>query len=108
MTSLCYPYGAGITCVCDEPGRIYKCFPDLKSELASHASTKPRPNTASLADTLAGLDPDTVDRRSALVVTSTELSPEIQCTSNGKQVTPGPLCQETLSIQVFLSNFKLV
>ena len=70
MTSLCYPYGAGITCVCDEPGRIYKCFPDLKSELASHASTKPRPNTASLADTLAGLDPDTVDRRSALVVTS--------------------------------------
>ena len=67
MTSLCYPYGAGITCVCDEPGRIYKCFPDLKSELASHASTKPRPNTASLADTLAGLDPDTVDRRSALV-----------------------------------------
>ena len=31
MASLCYPYGSGITCVCDE-GRIYKCFPDLKSE----------------------------------------------------------------------------
>ena len=79
MTSLCYPYGAGITCVCDEPGRIYKCFPDLKSELASHASTKPRPNTASLADTLAGLDPDTVDRRSASVTSpqSTIQSPTV-------------------------------
>ena len=32
MTSLCYPYGSGITCVCDEPGRIYKCFPDIKSD----------------------------------------------------------------------------
>ena len=36
MTSLCYPYGSGITCVCDE-GKIYKCFPDLKS----HSSTSP-------------------------------------------------------------------
>ena len=31
MASLCYPYGSGITCVCDD-GRIYKCFPDLKSD----------------------------------------------------------------------------
>ena len=84
MTSLCYPYGAGITCVCDEPGRIYKCFPDLKSELASHASTKPRPNTASLADTLAGLDPDTVDRRSALVT-----SHDPQSTKQSRTVTVG-------------------
>ena len=37
MTSLCYPYGSGITCVCDEPGRIYKCFPDIKSD-SSHGS----------------------------------------------------------------------
>ena len=22
----------GITCVCDDSGRIYKCFPELKSE----------------------------------------------------------------------------
>jgi hypothetical protein len=26
---LCYPYGEGITCVCDGAGRIYKCFPEL-------------------------------------------------------------------------------
>ena len=32
MSSLCYPYGAGITCVCDEGGRIYKCFPEIKAE----------------------------------------------------------------------------
>ena len=32
MSSLCYPYGPGITCVCDDSGRIYKCFPELKSE----------------------------------------------------------------------------
>ena len=31
MATLCYPYGSGITCVCDD-GRIYKCFPDLKSD----------------------------------------------------------------------------
>ena len=85
MTSLCYPYGAGITCVCDEPGRIYKCFPDLKSELASHASTKPRPNTASLADTLAGLDPDTVDRRSALV-TSPQSTIQSQTLTVGQSI----------------------
>ena len=39
MTSLCYPYGSGITCVCDEPGRIYKCFPDIKSDPHSHGSS---------------------------------------------------------------------
>ena len=32
MSALCYPYGAGITCVCDEGGRIYKCFPEIKAE----------------------------------------------------------------------------
>ena len=31
MQSLCYPYGSGITCVCDR-GEIFKCFPDLKSD----------------------------------------------------------------------------
>ena len=29
MATICYPYGSGITCVCDGPN-IYKCFPDLK------------------------------------------------------------------------------
>jgi hypothetical protein len=29
---LCYPYGEGITCVCDGAGRIYKCFPELGKE----------------------------------------------------------------------------
>ena len=32
MSALCYPYGAGITCVCDEGGHIYKCFPEIKAE----------------------------------------------------------------------------
>ena len=31
MQSLCYPYGSGITCVCDR-GEIFKCFPNLKSD----------------------------------------------------------------------------
>ena len=32
MTSLCYPYGGGITCVCDNLGKIFKCFPHLGEE----------------------------------------------------------------------------
>ena len=32
MSALCYPYGQGITCVCDDGGRIYKCFPEIKSD----------------------------------------------------------------------------
>ena len=34
MSALCYPYGGGITCVCDEVGKIFKCFPDLGVEQA--------------------------------------------------------------------------
>ena len=29
MSTLCYPYGEGITCVCDGGGKVVKCFPDL-------------------------------------------------------------------------------
>ena len=32
MSSLCYPYGGGITCVCDGVGKIFKCFPDLADD----------------------------------------------------------------------------
>ena len=32
MSALCYPYGGGITCVCDGVGKIFKCFPDLGVE----------------------------------------------------------------------------
>ncbi len=26
--SMCYPYGMGVSCICDGRGRIYKCFPN--------------------------------------------------------------------------------
>ncbi len=26
--SMCYPYGVGVSCICDSRGRIYKCFPN--------------------------------------------------------------------------------
>ena len=71
MTSLCYPYGSGITCVCDEPGRIYKCFPDIKQD-----NHKAGSGGGSLGGVMVGantqldslhrklgLDPDTFDRR---------------------------------------------
>lgn len=29
--SMCYPYGMGVSCICDVRGRIYKCFPSLDS-----------------------------------------------------------------------------
>lgn len=31
--SMCYPYGMGVSCICDARGRIYKCFPSHKSVL---------------------------------------------------------------------------
>ena len=37
MATICYPYGSGITCVCDGPN-IYKCFPDLKTSSGDHGS----------------------------------------------------------------------
>jgi len=30
--SLCYPYTAGVVCICDGRGRIYKCFPDASPD----------------------------------------------------------------------------
>ena len=30
MSHLCHPYGALITCVCNQQGGIYKCFPTEK------------------------------------------------------------------------------
>ena len=68
MTSLCYPYGSGITCVCDEPGRIYKCFPDIKSESSSRSGSSggvmvgANTHVAELQNKF-GLDTDTFDRR---------------------------------------------
>ena len=44
MASLCYPYGSGITCVCDD-GRIYKCFPDLKSDAGPPGGQGPGPGS---------------------------------------------------------------
>ena len=29
--SMCYPYGMGVSCICDSRGRIYKCFPSLEA-----------------------------------------------------------------------------
>ncbi len=26
--TMCYPYGVGVSCICDARGRIYKCFPN--------------------------------------------------------------------------------
>ena len=28
---MCYPYGMGVSCICDARGRIYKCFPNLEN-----------------------------------------------------------------------------
>ena len=33
--SMCYPYGMGVSCICDARGRIYKCFPSLDALQAS-------------------------------------------------------------------------
>ena len=40
MSQLCYPYGGGITCVCDEVEKIFKCFPDLEDENKKQKVTK--------------------------------------------------------------------
>jgi len=81
MTSLCYPYGSGITCVCDDSGRIYKCFPDIKGDQSSQKS-----GAGSLGGVMIGantqldslhrklgLDPDTFDRSTEIVLASTFL-----------------------------------
>ena len=59
MSSLCYPYGSGITCVCEE-GKIYKCFPDLKS----HSSPSPEVES----DTNDHLNHRILDRRFVLII----------------------------------------
>ena len=71
MTSLCYPYGAGITCVCDDTTRIYKCFPDIKSDPSSGSSRAGSSGGVLMgANTQMegihkklGIDSDTFDRR---------------------------------------------
>jgi len=40
MSQLCYPYGEGITCVCDGSLRIYKCFPELESDQKQSSNHK--------------------------------------------------------------------
>ena len=75
MQSLCYPYGSGITCVCDR-GEIFKCFPDLKSEPGGgagglHGQGKAGSGVMVGANTLhsaelhrkMGADSDSFDRR---------------------------------------------
>jgi len=49
MSTMCYPYGSGITCVCDGGGNIFRCFPDLGQEAAE--ATKRR----RVADRPAGI-----------------------------------------------------
>ncbi|XP_059087357.1 uncharacterized protein LOC131883801 [Tigriopus californicus] len=34
--SMCYPYGMGVSCICDNRGRIYKCFPNLENIPTDH------------------------------------------------------------------------
>ena len=70
MTSLCYPYGAGITCVCDETTRIYKCFPDIKSDQGGSPRGGSSGGVLLGANTQMegvhnklGMDSDTFDRR---------------------------------------------
>lgn len=29
--NLCYPYGSGVSCICDGRSRIFKCFPSFDS-----------------------------------------------------------------------------
>ena len=62
MSVLCYPYGNGITCVCDE-ARIYKCFPHLKSDLKSQTGSQGGDGQLGQVHT-ANLN-DGLDRRSA-------------------------------------------
>ena len=59
MSTLCYPYGGGITCVCEE-GRIYKCFPDLQSHTDDPRGDPDQQAPQLHTDNLNGLD-----RRSA-------------------------------------------
>jgi len=80
MASLCYPYGSGITCVCDE-GRIYKCFPDLKSETGvAGGGQGPKPGSGvvlgantQLSDMSPFADITGFDRSTEVVLASTFL-----------------------------------
>ena len=75
MSSLCYPYGPGITCVCDDGGRIYKCFPEIKSEHGSRGAGGVAGAQTQLTDSYKG-PPDeheNLDRRYVYVLTNTGL-----------------------------------
>ena len=48
MSKLCYPYGSGITCVCDTKGRIYKCFPEIDAD----GQVQDNPDHQQVADSL--------------------------------------------------------
>ena len=52
MSTLCYPYGEGITCVCDGGGKVVKCFPDLGVDQAEWG---PAEESEAEADFLDGI-----------------------------------------------------
>jgi len=75
MSSLCYPYGPGITCVCDDGGRIYKCFPEIKSEHGSRGAGGVTGAQTQLTDAYKGPpdEHDALDRSTEIVLASTFL-----------------------------------
>ena len=39
---LCYPYGVTITCVCDNSGSVYNCYPtNYKNKHSNHLANSP-------------------------------------------------------------------
>ena len=39
---LCYPYGVSITCVCDNSGSVYNCYPtNYKNKHSAHINNSP-------------------------------------------------------------------
>jgi hypothetical protein len=63
MSALCYPYGQGITCVCDEGGRIYKCFPEIKSDSGAGGRAVAQAQGVQGGRGQLGEEHDTMDRR---------------------------------------------
>ena len=51
---LCYPYGVSITCVCDNSGSVYNCYPtNYKNKHSTHINNSPlqvRDHTTALQD----------------------------------------------------------
>ena len=63
MSKLCYPYGSGITCVCDMKGRIYKCFPEIDADGQVHDNGQMGEVADTLLDRNGGGNEDLLDGR---------------------------------------------